>query len=447
MFESLTDKLQGIFERLRGKGRVSEQDVNEAMREVRIALLEADVNFRVVKDFVNLIREKAVGQDVLESLTAAQQVIKIVRDQLIELLGGQVSDVNWAGTPPTVFLLCGLQGCGKTTTAAKLARYWKKQGKKPMMVAADVQRPAAIKQLEVLGEQVGVPVFSRHDGASPSEIIKGALQNASERDVAVLIVDTAGRLQIDEALMQELRDVKQIAQPHESFLVVDATTGQEAVNVSQTFNEQLGIDSVIVTKMDGDARGGAILSVKAVTGKPIRFYGTGEKDDAIEVFHPDRIAGRILGMGDVLSLVERAEQAIDIEKAQEMERRLRKKQLDFNDFLEQMQQVRRMGPLDQVMGMIPGLNKIKQSIDGQAQEESLKRVEAIIHSMTPRERSHPEIFDGSRKRRVAAGSGTTVQEINELIKQLTGMRQMLKTLMGGAGSGKKKKWPGALPRF
>lgn len=450
MFENLTDKLQNIFDRLRGRGRLTEQDVSEAMREVRIALLEADVNFRVVKDFVNRIKEQAIGVDTLESLTAGQQVIKIVRDEMVALLGGEAEPIRWAAQPPTVFLLCGLQGSGKTTSAAKLARYLMAQGKKPFLVAADVQRPAAIRQLEVLGEQVGVPVYAQYTGAKPAYIVRASIQEAEKLDRDTVIVDTAGRLQIDNDLMVELEQVRDAAPPQETLLVVDATTGQEAVNVAQAFDERLSITGVVVTKMDSDARGGAVLSVRAVTGKPVRFVGTGEKTEALELFHPDRATSRILGMGDVLSLIERAEQTMDAEKAQELERKLRQKQLDFNDFLEQMRQVRRMGPIDQVMGMIPGFGKIKQAAGVAVDETHLKRVEAIILSMTPDERARPEVINGSRRRRIAGGSGVTVQEVNELIKQLMGMRDMLKSLMGGFGGlgGKRaKKLMRMMPKF
>jgi signal recognition particle subunit SRP54 len=427
MFETLTQKLGSILGRLAGSGRLSEKDVTDALREVRVALLEADVNFRVVKQFVSDVKEKAVGQKVWEELEPAQHVVKIVRDQLVELLGGEAVDVNWAESGPTVFLLAGLQGSGKTTTAAKLAVWVGKQAKKPMMAACDLQRPAAVKQLQVLGDQVGVPVFAA-DG-DPVGVAREALAQARKGGFGALVLDTAGRLQIDEDLMRQVAEVKKAVSAHETLLVVDGTAGQDSVNVAETFNERLGIDGVILTKMDGDARGGAALSIRAVCGKPIRFVGVGEKTDALEQFYPDRAAGRVLGMGDVLSLIEKAEQAIDEEQARELEAKIRRESLGFDDFLEQLRVVRRLGPLESLLDMIPGLGQVrgaKEAIQGR----SMARIEAIILSMTPEERREPEILSGSRKRRIARGSGTTPEDVNALVGQLFEMRRMMKGVMG-----------------
>lgn len=427
MFENLSEKLQNVFKKLRGKGTLSEQDVNEALREVRLVLLEADVNFRVVKDFVARVKERAVGQEVLQSLTPAQHVVKIVNEELIQLLGGSETGLTMSPKPPTVIMLAGLHGSGKTTTASKLANLMRKQGRKPLLVALDVYRPAAIKQLQVLGEQLNIPVFSLGDRQDPVSIAKAALSSAQSNGHDVVILDTAGRLHIDDALMEELKRVREAVSPHEILLVVDAMTGQDAVNVAEQFNAALEVSGFVVTKLDSDARGGAALSIKAVTGKPIKFAGVGEKMDALEPFHPERMASRILGMGDVLSLIEKAEAAIDKEKAQELERKLRENKFDFEDYLEQIQQMKKMGPLDQLLGMIPGFNTRKmQGLE--IDEGQIGRVEAIIRSMTREERQHPEVLNGSRRRRIAAGSGTSIQEVNRLINQFDQMRKMIREL-------------------
>ncbi|VBB05648.1 signal recognition particle srp54 subunit helical bundle [Lucifera butyrica] len=437
VFEGLADKLQQTFKKLRGRGKLSEADVNEAMREVRMALLEADVNFKVVKDFISRIKERAVGQEVMESLTPGQYVVKIVNDELTNLMGGTQSRITISSKPPTVVMLVGLQGAGKTTTAGKLAHYLKKQNKRPLLVAADIYRPAAIKQLEVLGEQLEIPVFSLGDRENPVTIAQKAIQRALAYANDIVIIDTAGRLHINEELMQELKSVKQAVKPHEILLVVDSMTGQDAVTVAENFNQQLGLDGVILTKLDGDARGGAALSIKAVTGCPIKFAGMGEKLDALEPFHPDRMASRILGMGDVLSLIEKAQTAIDLEKAQEMEKKFRKEEFTLDDFLDQMEQVRKLGPLDQILGMLPGMGNLKKLQDVKIDEKEIKRIEAIIRSMTKKERKDPAIINGSRRKRIALGSGTRVQEVNKLLKQFTEARKMMKKLQEMKKSGKK----------
>ncbi|GAB7388112.1 signal recognition particle protein [Bacillaceae bacterium] len=439
IFEGLASRLQNAFDRLKGKGKVSEADVNEVMREVRLALLEADVNFKVVKDFVNRVKERAVGQEVLKSLTPAQQVIKVVHDELTQLMGGEQSKLAARAKPPTVIMMVGLQGAGKTTTTGKLAKYLLKQNKKPLLVAGDVHRPAAIKQLQVLGEQIQVPVFSMGDRARPVDIAKAALEHAKANHYDYVLLDTAGRLHIDEALMDELKQIKESVEPDEILLVVDAMTGQDAVNVAQSFHEQVGLTGVVLTKLDGDTRGGAALSVKAVTGCPIKFAGMGEKVDALEPFHPDRMASRILGMGDVLTLIEKAQANVDEKKAKEMERKLRTAEFTFEDFLEQMEQVRKLGPLDELLAMIPGMNKVKGLKDLQVDEKALARVEAIIKSMTIEERMNPEILNASRRRRIAKGSGTSVQEVNRLIKQFNDMRKMMKQFGQMTAKAKKKK--------
>lgn len=426
MFQSLSDRLQSTFKKLKGKGHLTEADVGEAMREVRVALLEADVNFKVVKEFVAGIRERSIGQDVLASLTPGQQVVKIVREELTELLGGAQSKLSLADKPPTIIMLTGLQGSGKTTTCGKLANLLRKQGRRPLMVAADVYRPAAIKQLEVLGEQLDIPVFSMGQ-INPVEIAKAAVSKANETNRDLIIIDTAGRLHIDDELMAELEGIKGQVQPHEILLVVDAMTGQDAVNVAESFNERLGLDGVVMTKMDGDTRGGAALSVRKVTGTPIKFVGMGEKLDALEVFHPDRMADRILGMGDVLTLIEKAQDSIDAEEAARLSQKLKQANFSLDDFLDQLQQVKKMGPLDQIIGMIPGMNKLKGMPD-QLDDKEITYVEAIIRSMTPYERQHPEKINGSRRRRIAKGSGTRVQDINRLLKQFEQTRKMFKQL-------------------
>lgn len=439
MFSSLAEKLQDAFKKLKSKGKLTESDVEQALKEVRRALLSADVNFQVVKNFVGRVRERAVGQDVLESLTPAQQVIKIVHDELVDLMGGVESKINIASKPPTIIMMVGLHGAGKTTTSAKLARLLNKQGRKPLLVAGDIYRPAAIKQLEVLGSQLNIPVFTMGDKQSPPVIAKAARESAVHNGQDVVIIDTAGRLHIDEELMAELQAVKSGVEPHEVLLVVDAMTGQDAVNVAKTFNERLQLDGVILTKLDGDARGGAALSVKAVTGCPVKFVGTGEKLDALETFHPDRMAGRILGMGDVLTLIEKAQTNFDQEKVSELNKRIRSMEFTLDDFVDQLQQVKRLGPLDQILSMIPGLGNNKKLKDMNIDEKELVYVEAIINSMTPWERKNPSGINGSRKRRIARGSGTRVQDVNRLLKQFEQTKKMMKQLMDAEKSIKKGK--------
>lgn len=436
-FESLAEKMQNTFKKLRGRGKLSESDVADALKEIRMALLEADVNFKVVKDFVAKIKERAVGQEVMESLTPAQHVIKIVNEELTELLGGTQSRIAISSKPPTVVMLVGLQGAGKTTTAGKLAHLLNRQGKRPLLVAADVYRPAAIKQLQVLGESLDMPVFSLEGSQDPVDISRKSLDKAFTMTRDMVIIDTAGRLHINEELMNELKSIKATVKPHEILLVVDAMTGQDAVTVAQAFDGELGIDGIILTKLDGDARGGAALSVKAVTGKPIKFVGMGEKLDALEVFHPDRMASRILGMGDVLSLIEKAESTLNIEKAQELQKKLRREEFTLDDFLEQLEQMRKMGSFDQILSMIPGVGKVKQLKDIDFDDKEIKRVIAIIKSMTAKERHNPSIINGSRRKRIAAGSGTKVQDINRLLKQFAESKKMMKRLNEMQKSGKK----------
>ncbi|HIS00554.1 MAG TPA: signal recognition particle protein [Candidatus Excrementavichristensenella intestinipullorum] len=433
-FEGLTDKLQQAFRKLSSKGKLTEQDVKTAMREVRMALLEADVNFLVVKDFVKRVTERAVGADILSSLTPGQQVIKIVNEELTQLMGGTGARLTYASAPPTVYMLCGLQGAGKTTMAGKLGGLIKKQGKKPLLVACDVYRPAAIKQLQVVGEAVGVEVFEKGQ-INPVDIAAQAIEYARYYGRDPVILDTAGRLHIDEKLMQELRDVKEAVKPQEILLVVDAMTGQDAVNVAETFQKNLGLDGVILTKLDGDTRGGAAISVKAVTGKPIKFSGTGEKLTDIEPFHPDRMASRILGMGDVLSLIEKAQDTLDEKGAADMLRKVRTQSFTLEDYMEQMNQLGKMGSLTDILKMIPGVgSKLKDvEIDEAKIAKEQKKNVAIICSMTRMERRNPDILNASRKRRVAAGSGTTVQEVNLLLKQFEQARSMMKQMMGSGG--------------
>ena len=431
IFEGLADKLQETFKKLRGQGKLTETDINEAMREVRMALLEADVNFKVVKDFIAKVKEKAVGKEVLESLTPAQFIIKIVNDELTELMGGTQSRIAISSRPPTVIMLVGLQGAGKTTTAGKLALNFKKQSKRPLLVAGDIYRPAAIKQLQVLGEQLEIPVFSLPEGNSPITIAEKALEHASLYANDIVIIDTAGRLHINEELMQELKDVKANAKPHEILLVVDAMTGQDAVNVAESFNADLGLDGVILTKLDGDARGGAALSVKAVTGCPIKYVGMGEKLDALEPFHPDRMASRILGMGDMLTLIEKAQTNFDLEKTKDLEKKLLKDEFTLDDFLTQMQQIKKIGSFEQIINMIPGMGNLKKQIgDVKIDEKEVKRIEAIIYAMTPQERRDVNIINGSRRKRIATGSGTRVQDVNKLIKQFVEAKKMMKKMKG-----------------
>jgi len=437
-FEGLSERLQNTLQKIRGKGKVTEADVKEMMREVRLALLEADVNFKVVKEFISKVNERAVGQEVLKSLTPGQQVIKVVNEELTALMGGEQSKIAVANRPPTVVMMVGLQGAGKTTTTAKLANHLrKKHNRNPMLVACDIYRPAAIKQLETLGKQLNMPVFSLGDKVSPVEIVKAALEKAKEDHHDYVLLDTAGRLHIDETLMDELRQMKEVAKPDEILLVVDAMTGQDAVNVAESFNEQLDVTGVVLTKLDGDTRGGAALSVKAVTNKPIKFAGMGEKIDQLEPFHPERMASRILGMGDVLTLIEKAQANVDEEKARELERKMRNMEITFDDFLEQLQQVRSMGPLDELLGMIPGFNKVKGMKNLQVDDKQINHIEAIVRSMTKAERDDPSIMNASRKRRIAKGSGTTIQEVNRLLKQFEDMKKMMKQ-MTGMTKGKKK---------
>lgn len=430
MFSSLGERLQGVLSRLKGRGKLTEQDVQEALREVRMALLEADVNYKVVRDFISRVRERAVGAEVLGSLTPGQQVIKIVNDELCELMGGSQAPLRIKGSAsrPGVILMAGLQGSGKTTSSAKLAVYLKKQGRRPLLVAADVYRPAAVKQLQVLGEQIGVPVYAQPDSKDPVAIARAALESAKSQGRDVVIVDTAGRLHIDEELMAEIKNLKDVLDPDEILLVVDAMTGQDAVNVAERFDQLLDIDGVILTKLDGDARGGAALSVKAVTGKPIKFVGMGEKTDALEPFHPDRMARRILGMGDVLTLVEKAQANLDPEVQRRMTEKLKRAEFTLEDFLEQMNQLRKMGPLDQLLGLIPGMGSLKQLQGMDLDGKEMRQIEAIIRSMTPQERRNPSIINGSRRRRIAAGSGTKVQDVNRLLKQFEQTRAMMKQM-------------------
>jgi len=437
-FDNLSDKLQGVFKQLRSKGKLTEKDIKAALREVKLALLEADVNFKVVKDFIAKIQERAMGQEVLESLTPGQHVIKIVNDELVDLMGNTQSKITFASKGTTVIMMVGLQGAGKTTTAAKLASLIKSQGKRPLLVAGDIYRPAAIKQLQVVGKQVGVPVFTVENGNDVTKIATAGLDHAKGKNNNVVIIDTAGRLHVDAELMQELADVKKAVHPQEILLVVDAMTGQDAVNVAGSFDKELGIDGVIMTKLDGDTRGGAALSVRAVTNKPIKYIGMGEKLSDLEAFHPDRMASRILGMGDVLTLIEKAQEGIDEDKARELEAKFRKAEFNFEDFLDQMQQIKKMGPISQLMNMIPGLNTAKLG-DVEVDDKQMGYIEAIILSMTPAERHNPTLLNVSRKKRIAKGSGRGIQEVNRLIKQFEQMQKMMKQF-SGMGKGKKGKF-------
>ena len=432
MFDGLSEKLNNAFKRLRGKGKLTPDDVKVGMREIKMALLEADVNYKVVRDFVKTVSERAVGVEVLESLLPGQQVVKIVHEEMISLMGGSQAKLTISPKPPTVIMMVGLQGAGKTTHAAKLANMYKKQGKHPMMVACDIYRPAAIRQLEVLGEQLDIPVFSMGTGVSPVKIARAGLKEAEKRGCDMVFIDTAGRLHIDEELMEELKKIKSEVEPTEILLTIDAMIGQDSVNVAESFNELLDITGVILTKLDGDTRGGAALSVRHVTGKPIKFIGVGEKMDAIEPFHPDRMASRILGMGDVLSLIEKAEQAFDEKKALELEQKLRKSLFTLDDYLDQLGQIKNMGSLEQIMGMIPGM-KPGAMKDAKIDESALAHTEAIIKSMTKKEREHPEIIQASRKIRIAKGSGTSVEEVNKLLKQFDQMKKLIKQFSGGGG--------------
>ena len=429
-FEGLSSKFQEITRKFKGKARITESDLKEMLREVKLALLEADVNYKIVKEFVATIQEKALGQDVLKSLTPGQQVIKIVKDELVELLGGTDSKINFTPNPPTVIMLVGLQGSGKTTTAGKLANIIRKQGKKPLLVACDVYRPAAIKQLQVVGAELGIPVFANESSKDVVQIAKQAINTAISKLNDVVILDTAGRLQIDQELMNELKDVKKSVKPHEILLVVDSMIGQEAVNIAQTFNEDLGIDGIVLTKLDGDTRGGAALSVKKVTGKPIKFAATGEKLSAIEEFHPERMASRILGMGDVLSIIEKAEEAFDEEEAIKIEKQLRKKEFDLDDYLVQLKQIKKMGSFSSILKMMPGMSGVK---DLKVDDKELYRIEAIICSMTKQERRNPKLLNASRRKRIASGSGTTVQQINKFMDSFEMTQKMMKKMKNNKG--------------
>jgi signal recognition particle subunit SRP54 len=445
MFEALTQRLEGIFDRLRGAGRLTEENIQEALREVRVALLEADVNFKVVKSFVERVRDRAVGQDVLRSLTPGQQVVKVVHAELVSLLGEAAHRLSMASRPPTVIMLIGLQGSGKTTSVAKLGRHFQREGFRPLLVAADIYRPAAIDQLRVLGAELGIPVHGA-EGRRPVELAREAVEQAAQQGLNPVIVDTAGRLHIDEAMVEELKLLRREVTPHHVLLVVDAMTGQDAVTMAERFNAQVGYDGVILTKLDGDARGGAALSIRAVTGKPIVFCGVGERTDALDPFHPDRMASRILGMGDVLSLVEKAQASVDAEKAEELAKKLREDSFTLEDFAEQLRQLRKMGPLDQIMDMVPFFKGAKlgaDELDGESRQ--LKRFEAIIGSMTPEERRTPAIINGDRRQRIARGSGTSVSDVNRLLKQHAQLRKMMKGLKGMQGRAGMKQLRRAMP--
>ena len=436
-FESLGDKLQGVFKKLRGKGKLNEKDIKDAMREIKLALLEADVNFKVVKEFVNIVSEKALGQEIMESLTPAQQLVKIVNEELTQMIGGEVSRLEFSQKPPTVIMMCGLQGAGKTTATGKLAlNLTKKMNKRPLMVACDVYRPAAIKQLEVLGKQIQVPVFSMGADVNPVTIAKEAVAHAIKHGNDPVILDTAGRLHIDEQLMDELANIKAEVNPTEILLVVDAMTGQDAVNVAKSFNDQLDITGVILSKLDGDTRGGAALSVLAVTGKPIKFVGMGEKLDEFEQFHPERMASRILGMGDVMTLIEKAEDAISQKDAEAMAKKLQENKFDMDDLLDQLRNIKKMGSIKSIMSMIPGVGDKLKDID--VDDKQFVRIEAMITSMTKEERAKPSIINPQRKRRIASGSGTKVEDVNRLLKQFEQMQKMMKQLNGGKGMKNKK---------
>ena len=437
-FENLSNKLQEVFKQLRGKGKLTEADVKAAMREVKIALLEADVNFKIVKQFINKVTERAIGSDVLESLTPGQQVIKIVNEELIELMGSTQSKLTFANHPPTIYMMVGLQGAGKTTTSGKLAGLLRKQGKRPLLVACDVYRPAAIKQLQVVGKTYDIPVFEMGDKVSPVEISQKAIEYARENKNDVILIDTAGRLHINEELMDELKDIKDTVKPQEILLVVDAMTGQDAVTVAEGFDGQLGVDGIILTKLDGDARGGAALSVRSVTNKPIKYIGMGEKLEDLEPFYPDRMASRILGMGDVLSLIEKAQQSIDAKEAADMERKLRENDFTLEDFFSQMQNIKKMGPIKDLIGMIPGMGGQLNldALDKVDAEKEMSHVEAIIQSMTKEERNNPSILNGPRKKRIANGSGRSIAEVNRLLKQFEEMKKMVKQ-MSSLTKGKK----------
>ena len=436
-FESLSDKVQNVFKNLRGKGRLTEADVKAALKEVKRALLEADVSFRVVKQFISAVQERAVGQDVMNSLTPGQMVIKIVNEELVKLMGSETTEIHLKpANEITIIMMAGLQGAGKTTTTAKIAGKLKAKGRKPLLAACDVYRPAAIKQLQINGEKQGVPVFSMGENHKPADIAKAAVEHASKNDQNVVILDTAGRLHIDEDMMNELVEIKEAVEVHQTILVVDAMTGQDAVNVAGMFNDKIGIDGVILTKLDGDTRGGAALSIRSVTGKPILYIGMGEKLSDLEQFYPDRMASRILGMGDILSLIEKAESQVDEEKAKELSQKLRKAEFDYNDFLDQMNQIKKMGGMSSIMNMMPGMGQMK---DVEVDEKAMDRVEAIILSMTDKERTNPDLMkNASRKQRVARGAGVDISEVNRIVKQFDQMKKMMKQLPGMMGGGKKK---------
>ena len=429
-FDGLSSRLQDITRKLRGKARITEADLKEVLREVKLALLEADVNYKIVKDFIKVVEEKSLGQDVLKSLTPGQQVVKIVKDELVSLLGGEETKINFTPNPPTVIMLVGLQGSGKTTTAGKLANLIRKQGKKPLLVACDVYRPAAIKQLQVVGKQLDIPVYVNENTKDVSVIAKQAMSFAISKLNDVVIIDTAGRLQIDEVLMQELKDLKSNVKPHEILLVVDSMTGQDAVNIADAFNKELGIDGIVLTKLDGDTRGGAALSVKKITNRPIKFAATGEKLSDIEVFHPERMASRILGMGDVLSIIEKAEETFDLEEAEKLEKKLRKQKFDLEDYLSQLRQMKKMGSFSSILKMIPGFSAMK---DVNIDDKEFVRIEAIICSMTKKERENPSILNGQRRLRIAKGSGTTVEQINKFMKSFELTQKMMKEMTSGKG--------------
>lgn len=434
-FENLSDKLQSVFKQLRSKGKLTEKDVKDAMREVKLALLEADVNYKIVKQFVNKVNERAVGAEVLESLTPGQQVIKIVNEELIELMGSAQSKLTFSNHPPTIYMMVGLQGAGKTTTSGKLAGLLRKQGKNPLLVACDIYRPAAIKQLQVVGNNYNIPVFEMGDKLSPVDIAKESVKYASEHKHDVILIDTAGRLHINEELMDELKNIKAAVRIQEILLVVDAMTGQDAVTVAESFNEQLGVDGIILTKLDGDARGGAALSVRSVTGKPIKYIGMGEKMEDLEPFYPDRMASRILGMGDVLSLIEKAQEAYDEKQALEMAQKMKNNEFTLEDFLDQMQKLKKMGPLKDLLGMIPGMSQLNLN-DAEIDPKAMAHIEAIIQSMTKEERQNPSILNGPRKKRIANGSGRSIAEVNRLLKQFEEMKKMMKQ-MNSMSKGKK----------
>ncbi|MFN8606602.1 MAG: signal recognition particle protein [Vulcanimicrobiota bacterium] len=443
MFDSLTERIQGVLNKLRGRGKLTEADVNDALREVRRALLEADVSLAVVKEFINQVKTRAIGEELWKSLTPGQLVVKHVRDCLVELMGGTQADLNLADSPPTVILMVGLHGAGKTTSTGKLALFMKNRGYKPLLAATDIYRPAAIKQLEVLGNQLGIPVYQLGENASPLNICRGAYKQAKENGNDVLLIDTAGRLHVDNELMEELKTAKDEMKPQEVLLVVDAMTGQDAVNIASQFSEQIGITGVVMTKLDGDARGGAALSVRQVTGAPIKYIGIGEKSSALEPFHPDRMASRILGMGDVMSLIEKAEQAIDEEQAQLLEKKIRENQFDLDDFLKQMQQIRKLGSITDLLSMLPGVGSAIK--DMPVDEKAINRMEAIIQSMTAQERRRPEILNASRKKRVAKGSGNQVAEVNRLVKHFDMVKNMMKMFTGPKPKFKKGSLPFRLP--